>query len=232
MKLIILCSCILSFYSYSVSVSLEQHYSQNVQNSLEIKELQKRTMSEGTKAVPALVKVLKNKKYPEKTRWIAMMMLGKIMGKKSISYLAKFSNHSEWFMRLASLKALLALNAKSHGRLFAKMLKDKSLLVRYQALENIEKMNLKAHASSVWEMLFDETNYSGKSGKRRRTDIIRAAIKVVGKLGYKPAVKPLLKMMQDKRYLDVYKEVDFSLSQITGRNSPVGSYQIKSKFWK
>ena len=53
------------------------------------------------KAVPVLIKVMKESKYPEQNRWHATMLLAQVMGSKSAPFIAKFTEHPHWMMRLA-----------------------------------------------------------------------------------------------------------------------------------
>ncbi len=182
-------------------------------------------------AVPTLIKVMKSSDYPDQNRWIATYMLGRIMGKKSSNFISKFTQHPNWMMRLASLKVLLHLDQKQYKGIYARMLEDKSLIVRHQALQNIKEMKLKTLAPYVWKMLYNKENYVGNKGNRKRSHIVKTAIKVIGDLDFKDAKMPMLKMMQKKKYKDIYTELDYALSIIDGKKSPDGSMAIKKNYW-
>ena len=204
-------------------------FAQNYNTKQELVELQNKTLAQAGKAVPALIKVMKESKYPDKNRWMATFLVGRIMGKKAGPFISKFLKHPNWVLRMASLKTLLALREEQYGSLFAGALKDKSLIVRTQALENIHRLDLKEHAANVWEMLYDKRNYySEKEGER--TNIIRKVITVVGDLRFDKAKDPLLKMIQKEKYQDIFGELDYSLGKITGKKSPEGE-KAKKFFW-
>ena len=195
--------------------------------------LKKKTLEMGSKAVPALIEVMKNSNYPDKNKWMATFMLGKIMGKKSAAFISKFLRHPSWVMRMASLKTLLALRQTKYKSLYVDALKDKSFIVRNQALENIRTLKLSELAPHVWAMLYDKRNYyNPKTGNRKRTNIIRKVIKAVGDLKFKKAGSPMIKMIQKKKYIDIFKELDYSLTKITGKKSPAGSALLKRNYWK
>jgi hypothetical protein len=183
------------------------------------------------KAVPTLIKVMKSSSYPEENRWVATYMLGRIMGKKSAPLISKFSQHPSWMLRLASLKVLLHLDQKQYKGIYARLLEDKSLIVRHQALQNIKQMEIKSLAPYVWKMLYNKKNYVGLKGKRKRSNIIKDAIKTVGDLGFKKAEKPMLEMFRKNKYKDVYEELDYALSRITKKDSPKGSINVKKIYW-
>lgn len=223
--------------STHITSNLSARYLKKYDNKTDLQTLKADTLALSGKAVPTLVDVMKNSKYPEKNRWMATFLLGRIMGKKSSPFIAKFSKHPSWVMRMASLKTLLILNEQKYGKVYAELLKDKSYIVRVQALDNIRTLNLTEHAPNVWAMLYDKQNYSvikkpkiGKS-KVKRTHIIKRVIKTVGDLKFKEAEPVLLSMIQKKKYKDIFAEMDYALSTISGKKSPKGNNKVKSIFW-
>ena len=195
--------------------------------------LRDKTLKLGTEAVPALIEIMKNSQYPDKNRWIATFLMGKIMGVQSAAFVAKFTQHPQWVMRLASLKTLLALKQKDFAPMYRDALQDPSLMVRSQALTNIHQLQIKEEAQHVWAMLYNKDNYQqSQNGKNKRMDIIREVIKVVGDLDFKKAQEPLLKMINNKKYQDLFAEIDVSLGQLTGKKSPEGNQEIKRNYWK
>ncbi|MBC76294.1 MAG: hypothetical protein CME64_09790 [Halobacteriovoraceae bacterium] len=206
-------------------------YKRKYSSKVGLNMLKSETLSKAQKAVPALIKVMKSSTYPDKNRWVATFMLGRIMGKKSSSFISKFAFHPNWMLRLAALKTLLALDQRQYKGIYARALKDDALIVRMQALDNIKAMNLNELAPYVWAMLYDKSNYAGQSGKRKRAHIIKQVISTVGDLKFEKAKKPLLTMIQDKKYQDIFSELDYSLKKITGKSSPKGASTLKKKFW-
>jgi hypothetical protein len=192
--------------------------------------LKRNSLRHGHKAVPLLIKVMKESKYPEQNRWQATMLLGQIMGKKSAPFIAKFSNHPHWMMRVASLKALLALKQDTYHQVYSKALRDPSLIVRVQALDNISRMQIKPLAPHVWNMLYDQSNYSGDAGNRKRTSIVKSVIRTLGDVRFEKAQIPLAKLIQNPKYQDLMDDLDYSLEKITGEISP-NKVDQRRKFW-
>jgi hypothetical protein len=192
--------------------------------------LKRHTLKHQQKAVPLLIKVMKENNYPEQNRWHATMLLGQVMGKKAAPFIAKFADHPHWMMRVASLKALLGLKQAEYQGLYAKALIDPSLIVRVQALDNISQLEIKSLGSQVWKMLYDQSNYSGDSGKRKRTSIVKTIIRTLGDLRYVEAQRPLAKLIQKPKYQDLIEELDYSLEKITGQTSP-NTVEGRRKFW-
>lgn len=210
---------------------LLSEFKKNLSNK-EVSQLKKQALNYSGKAIPALITVMKSSAYPDKNRWVATFLVGRIMGKKSGPFISKFLKHPNWVLRMASLKTLLALKQEQYAALYAKALKDKSFIVRKQALQNIRKMDLTSKAADVWGMLYDKRNYYlPKEGTKKRTNLIKEAITTVGDLKFKKAIVPLLSMVQKEKYKDVFSEIDYSLSKITGKKSPVES-NMKKRFWK
>lgn len=216
----------------AVKSMLLKRYSTTYKSNKDLVKLQKLTLMNKGKSVPALIQVMKNSKYPDKNRWIATFLLGKIMGKRSAPFISKFLKHPNWVMRLASLKTLLALGDRSYAGMYALALKDNSYIVRTQAIENIRKLRLSKYSANVWQMLYDKRNYYSPKGKKKtRANIIKEVVKAVGELKFKKAEEPLLKMVQKKRYEDIFEEISGSLEKITGKEVPSGNKNVKRQFW-
>ena len=154
------------------------------------------------------------------------------MGKKSALYLSKFTKHPNWMLRLASLKSLMSLDQKQFKGIYTRMLKDKAMIIRLQALETVKQFDLKEIAPFVWAMLYDKRNYSETKGSRKRGQIIREVIKTVGDLKFQKASKPMLKMLENKKYQDIHEEIDYALSKILDKKSPKGDIVLKKNFWR
>lgn len=184
------------------------------------------------RSVPVLIRVMKSSEYPERNRWMATFWLGKSMGKQASPFLSKFVKHPNWLLRVASLKVLLALREKKYGSLYGKLLKDPSLIVRTQALENIRQLKLHSEASKVWRMLYDRRNYYVSKKKTKRGNIIKDIIRVVGDLNFQKAKKPLLKMILKERYTDIFSDIEYSLRRITGKVPPKGNRTVKKIYWQ
>lgn len=201
----------------------------------EIEKLKKETLALNSKAVPSLIKIMKDGSFPDKNRWVATFLLGRIMGKKSAPFISKFTEHPSWVMRMASLKTLLALKDQRYSETYIKLLKDKSMLVRTQALSNINELAITKAAPHVWSMLYDKRNYhENMKGKKslKRMHIVKKVIRTVGDLKFKKATKPLLTMIQKKKYEDIFEEVNYALSKIEGLKAPTGNKKSIRRFWK
>ena len=137
-----------------------------------------------------------------------------------------------------TLSALVPMVVEQSSRgeraydIYSRLLKDKAMIVRVQALENIRAMKLTGLAPYVWAMLYDKENYSMSEGVRKRGSIIKTVIKTMGDLGFEKAKKPMLTMIQKKKYSDIHEELDYSLSKLSKAPSPKGDINIKRHFWK
>jgi hypothetical protein len=197
-----------------------------------LEDLKKDTLEMGGGSVPTLIEVMKSDKYPDRNRWVATFLLARIMGEKSSDFLVKFIDHPNWVLRVASLKALLALKQPQFEKKYLQALKDDALMVRLQALENINRMKISNLAPNVWAMLYDSKNYyQDKQQLKKRADIIKRIVLTIGDLKFKKAEEPLLKMIQKPKYEDIFGEMDYALSKISGKKSPEGSVKVKRYFW-
>ena len=184
------------------------------QGKADIDKLKTQVLVYKNRSVPALIKVMKDGAYPEQNRWLATFMLGRVMGEKSAPFISKFVAHPHWMMRLAALKTLLLLKQKNYQRHYAQALKDQSLLVRYQALENVEKLKIKELGPSVWKMLYNKDNYSGKDGKLKRASIMKNVIRTIGEIEFKEAQKPMQVMLKNKKFSDLHADLQYSLAKL------------------
>ncbi|MFZ4712377.1 MAG: hypothetical protein ACOYL6_01580 [Bacteriovoracaceae bacterium] len=180
----------------------------------DVEKLKKMVLTHENKAVSALIKVMKDGSYPEQSRWLATFLLGRTMGDKSAPFIAKFVAHPHWMMRLAALKTLLLLKQKNYARHYAQALHDQSLLVRYQALENVDKLKMKELGPQVWKMLYNKDNYSGKDGKLKRASIMKNVIRTLGDIEFKEAEKPMQVMLKNKNYSDLHEDIRYSLARL------------------
>lgn len=195
------------------------------------KVMKKNALNYQQKVVPILVKVMKEEAFPDQNRWQATMLLAQIMGTNSAAFIAKFSEHPNWMMRLASLKALLGLKQDTYHAVYSRALKDPSLIVRIQALDNISQLRISALAPEVWQMMYDQSNYAGDVGKRKRTSIVKSIIRTLGDLEYHKATPILASLIQKDKYADLADDLDYSLEKMTKKSSP-NSIAERRKFWE
>lgn len=196
------------------------------------KKIKEKVLGYSGRSVPALMTVMKDSKYPDPNRWMATFLVGRIMGKKSGPFVAKFLEHPNWIMRMASLKTLLAIRDKRFAKQYIDALSDKSILVRRQALDNIRVLKISNAAPKVWGMLYDDNNYHKINNKLKRSTIIKEVIKTVGELKFSVAKPHLLSMIKSKKYSDIFPELEYSLELISNIKAPKGSISQKRAYWK
>ena len=80
-------------------------------------------------------------------------------------------------------------------------------------------------------MLYDKKNYVASEGQRKRGNIVKTIIKTMGDLGFSKARKPMLTMIQKKKYSDIHEELDYALSKISTKPSPKGNLSVKKHYW-
>lgn len=228
--LILICF-IWSFSSFAKEKDLKSLFHKTYKTKKERSILKEKSFEAGGKAIPILIDVMKTSSYPDDNRWMATYILGELMGDKGAPFIAKFTRHPKWFMRLASLKALLLMKKKDYKALYAQALKDPSLIVRAQALDNITSLKIEEMAPLIWNMLYDESNYAGSKNALKRTQMIRDIILAMGYLNFQKVKPALLKMAVSQSYSDIFETIDYSLSLLTGKKSPKHR-GAKKIFWK
>jgi len=194
--------------------SIEDIFKSNKLEKESISRLKKIIANNPKKNVPVLFSVMKNEKMPEQSRWLATILVGKTLGKRSIDYLAKFAVHPEVILRLASLKSLLSLEAQKKSHVFENALFDKSLLVRKQALEAVRKLKIIKAEKSLLSMLVDKKNYYLKNKKLKRSPIIKEVIQTMGELRLKKSKNILVSLREKSSYQDLYPVLDYAISRM------------------
>lgn len=217
------------------TVGLENKFKQTLDKK-QLMALKEEVINMKGKSVQTLIKVMKDNSFPEKNRWMATFLLGQVMGKQSAPFISKFATHPDWIMRMASLKTLAALKQTQteYKDVYKQLLKDDSMLVRYQALDTVKELGLNDLAPNVWAMLYDKKNYHTMKNKTtsKRTHIVRKIITTIGELKFEKAKKPLLSMMQKDKYKDIHEEIDKTLQSLYGKKSPENNLKLKKDFWK
>ena len=66
---------------------------------------------------------------------------------------------------------------------------------------------------------------------QKQERMIKMAVTTVGDLKFEKARPALYKMAANKKYEDIFPEIDYALEKITGRASPKGDAKIKRVFW-
>lgn len=212
---LLLILCLFSVVSASANEKkLEKIFKTSPLSKKNVAELKRLIKSNPKRNVPVLFSVMKNNKMPEQSRWLATILIGKTLGKRSIDYLAKYTVHPQVILRLASLKSLLSLEAGMKADIFEKALFDKSLLVRKQALEAIRKLKIQTAESSLLNMLMDKKNYYIKNKKLKRSPIIKDVIQTIGELRLKRSKKILLTLRNKESYQDLYPVLDYAISRM------------------
>ncbi len=230
---IFFCFSFSSENSHAIAKSLSLDTEHEKLNSLFLNEktnakyLRAQTLGLGNKSVPVLVKVMKEGAYPDDNRWVATFLLAQLMGIKSAPFLVKFLGHPNWMMRLASLRSLLFLKQNQYEKNYTKLLKDPSLLVRKQAIENIEKLKIKNAGRAVLGLMKENQILS-----QRDPIILEQAIRTLASLKYQPAQDDLVLAMEDKSYQEYYPSLNYALESLTGRKSPPGSWEKKRVYWR
>jgi hypothetical protein len=125
----------------------------------------------------------------------------------------------------------MVLKQDKYVGLYARSLKDSSLIVRQQALDLISHLKIQKVAPSVWNMLYDKSNYSGNDGKLKRSNMIGKIVRTIGDLNFIEAKKPMLSMVKNKKFNDIFNDLDYSLSKLVNVNSPQGGVEQKRNYW-
>ena len=109
--------------------------------------------------IKSFLSVIKNNEFPDRSRWLSVLLVGQSMGKKSSPLMVRYLEHPNWMIRSAAIKSLKSLRVSSPISAYQALLKDKSYVIRQQVLDTISTLEIKSMKFDVLKMLGDSSNY-------------------------------------------------------------------------
>lgn len=165
----------------------------------------------GDQAKSMLVGVAFGSDHSLLERWRAITTMGRLDPLAFRPELDRALVSREWFMRNA---ALIALQTDERARAVAwsmRMLDDKALVVRTQAVRNLIDLDARESEPVLWEKLFEKQNFKGKESLWIRAHIAEA----LARFGMQGRTKNFKKMLLDKDER-LYKWAILGLEKTTG----------------
>lgn len=115
-----------------------------------------------------------NKEKNMSVRWKAIMSAAQMAREKATPDLLKAANHSDWFMRTASMIALNEYNPKESQVVAKRLIKDKALVVRSSAVDILAKNMSPEIRAVLWKELNEKYNFKNKYSLWIRPQIVTA----------------------------------------------------------
>ena len=159
--------------------------------------------------------IIKSKSYPDRSRWLSLIMVGKAMGKKSAPLMLKYLEHPNWMIRSAAVKSLKSLKVKANIIEYKKLLSDRSYVIRTQALDLIATLNLRVLKLDVLKMLGDQTNYIKTKNGNRPSEVVKKVISTLGILKVKESVPLLMRLQKSSIGSAILGDIDNAIKQIS-----------------
>lgn len=128
----------------------------------------------GLKALPGLMAISKDRKSKGSTRWIALLEVARLGGKRSAPFLAQFLDEADWTVRSAAIKGLSALRSEKHWRRIAQKLKDPAWMVRIHAAKALEKFRVKESKPYLLRGIQEVARKEGRQEKWLRKHLVSA----------------------------------------------------------
>lgn len=158
--------------------------------------------------------IVKDEKFPDRSRWLSLLLVGKAMGKKSVPLMVKYLSHPNWMIRSAAIKSLKSLKISNPINEYRKLLTDKSYVIREQALETISALKINSLGLDVLQMLGDQTNYISTKTGHIPSEVVKKIISTLADLGVKESIPLLKKLKNSKTYSGIQTEIDVALKTI------------------
>jgi len=162
----------------------------------------------------SFLSIVKDEKYPDRSRWLSLILIGRAMGKKSAPLMIKYLSHPHWMIRSAAIKSLKSLKVAKPVLEYKKLLTDKSYILREQALETISALKIKSLGLDVLKMLGDQTNYISTKKGRRPSEVVKKVISTLSILKVKESIPMLKKIREKKTYSTLSTHIDEALKKI------------------
>lgn len=120
----------------------------------------------------ALLKLIHSNEYTMENRWKALAFYIDKYPKNAAEQIKKLAKSNEWFMRNASLVMANKVDKKLSYELSTQLLKDKALVVRSAAVENIITFNDMQMRDLLWEELHQKYNFKNNQSLWIRKQIV------------------------------------------------------------
>lgn len=166
-------------------------------------------------SIRSLLKVVKSDEYPDRSRWLSLVLIGKTMGKRSVPLMKKYLKHDHWMIRSAAVKSLTSLKERKLGDEYKNLLKDKSFVIRQQVLETISSLRIKHLEKDVLRMLGDRTNYISTKEGVVPSEVVKKAVKVLAILDYKDSLPLLRKLVKSPLSIGLKKDLTQAIASLS-----------------
>lgn len=141
-----------------------------------------------------LVNIMFDENAGMQARWKAVTAAGLLGGPEARPELLRALKHGTWYMRTAGLVALRSVDRAEALKWARKLMSDRALLVRAQAVDVIRELGDRDSAELLWRKLDSPDNFRGEQSLFIRQKIAQALARVEGP-GREAA---FIKMLNDK----------------------------------
>ena len=211
--LIIIFSTFLSGEVYS-KTSLESILSGQKISKPSIKRIHELVAKNPKDSIRVLLNVAKNKQFPDRSRWLSLILVGKTMGKRSIPLMVKYLKHRNWMLRSAAVKSLKSLRSKTPTEGYRALLKDSSYVIRQQALDAIATLKIYDLKLDVLKMIGDSSNYIKTPNGKTASQVVKKVIETLATLKVREAIPLLKKLKSSNISINVRKDIDKAIKNI------------------
>jgi HEAT repeat protein len=183
----------------------------------------------GPEVYPELRKMAFDEKRHLKVRWSAFMAMVRLGEKESLPEVAEALKSRDWYLRMAAIRVLPALDKEQAYKAALKGLDDSALVVRTAAVDTLGILKRPQSAGSLWAELYSKDSYIKKSSLWIRRHIVEA----LADLAPAGSEAKFIKVLDDSDST-LYAPAIKGLERLTGKK--LGSADVppvyKRHFWK
>ena len=187
---------------------------QNLSNS-DVISVKKIVDTNPKESIRKFLDILKDEDYPDRSRWLSLLLIGKTMGKKSVPMMIKYLGHPHWILRSAALKSLKSLKVTHPTSEIKKLLSDNSYVIREQALDMIQTLKIASLKNDVLQMLGDKTNYIKTKKGIVASEVIKKAIITLVALKSKESIPLLNKLKETDAGKNISPQISDAIKKIS-----------------
>lgn len=206
--------CQLIYNESHASSNLEEILKREKLSSSDVKTVQKILADKPGESIRSFLSVIKNNEFPDRSRWLSLVLVGKTMGTKSSDLMVKYLSHPNWMIRSAAIKSLKSLKIVYPIKEYRQLLTDRSYVIREQVLDTISILKISGMKMDVLKMLGDSSNYINTKSGIKPSEVVKKIISTLSSLKVKEAIPALRKLQSSSMGKGIRDDINQAIKNI------------------
>ncbi len=194
--------------------SLEEILKREKLSTSDVKIVQKILADKPGESIRSFLSVIRDNDFPDRSRWLSLVLVGKTMGTKSSDLMVKYLSHPNWMIRSAAVKSLKSLKIVYPIKEYRELLSDRSYVIREQALDTISVLKIYGLKMDVLKMLGDSSNYINTKSGMKPSEVVKKIISTLSSLKVKEAIPALRKLQSSSMGAGIRGDINQAIKKI------------------